>query len=155
MSNDLDSIEEITGLALCSGGNGLELGLRIAIPNYRSIAISEGEAYCLAATAARIQEGSMGITGALGGIFAPGPADARWNDVLVRNGWLRPSVSQAEIESPIHYLADGLADLVRLNRTDALRMLGNGVVPLCAATTFVELFRRMRVALGETTGTGA
>ncbi len=55
----MDTLQKINGIALCSGGNGLELGLRIAIPNYRSIALSEGEAYCLAATSARIEEGSM------------------------------------------------------------------------------------------------
>ncbi len=85
------------------------------------------------------------LTDAIGGIFAPGPADSRWNEVLVLNRWLRPSVSQAEVESPFCNLADGLADLVDVNRTDALRMLGNGVVPLQAAAAFTELLRRIEL----------
>lgn len=76
--------------------------------------------------------------------FAPGPADSRWADVLVRYPWLRPSISQAEIESDLRNVADGLAALVVNERTGALRTLGNGVVPLQAAVAFVALARRLK-----------
>ncbi len=75
-------------------------------------------------------------------IFAYGPTDPRWADVLVRFPWLRPSLSQAEIEPDFRILADGLAAMVVDERTGALRALGNGVVPLQAALGFIVLARR-------------
>jgi len=42
-------------------------------------------------------------------IFAPGPSDPKWQDLLVQCPWLRPSVSQAEAESYFRNLVDGLA----------------------------------------------
>jgi hypothetical protein len=89
-----------------------------------------------------VDAGGFGIVDALGGLFAPGPDDAGWNDVLVRNGWLRPAVAPQEIESSFRDLADGLADLVAEWRTDALRHAGNGVVPLQAALAFTVLAHR-------------
>jgi DNA (cytosine-5)-methyltransferase 1 len=99
----------------------------------------------------RIQEPRRGIleTGEqLGdsqelGIFAPGPADPRWESLLVRFPWLRPSYSQAEAESDLRDVADGMASLVAHERTGALRALGNGVVPLQAAVAFTVLLRRI------------
>lgn len=75
-------------------------------------------------------------------IFAYGPSDPRWQDLLVSRPWLRPSWSQAEAESYFRPLAPGLADLVVNDRTSALRTLGNGVVPLQAAWAFIVLARR-------------
>jgi site-specific DNA-cytosine methylase len=63
------------------------------------------------------------------GIFAYGPSDPRWQDVLVRYPWLRPSYSQAEAESDLRDLVDGLAD-----------------VPLQAAVAFRVLLRRILAA---------
>lgn len=74
--------------------------------------------------------------------FAPGPKDERWPHLLVRFPWMRPSISQAEIESYLRDVADGLASLVVNERTGALRALGNGVVPLQAAFGFILLARR-------------
>lgn len=71
--------------------------------------------------------------------FAPGPNSDLWRDVLVQHPWLRPSIASAEIEPTLCLLADGLADLVGGERTDALRAAGNGVVPLCAAAAFTAL----------------
>ena len=69
------------------------------------------------------QSGTMGI-------FPPGPADrARWEEILSRRPDLAPAVEPA-----IHRMDDGMA-----NRTHRLRAIGNGVVPLCAATAFVSL----------------
>jgi len=77
------------------------------------------------------------------GDFAPGPADPRWEDLLVSRPWLRPSWSQAEAESYFRNLVDGLAPLVAAERTGALRTLGDGVVPLQAALAFTVLIRRI------------
>jgi DNA (cytosine-5)-methyltransferase 1 len=63
----------------------------------------------------------------------------RWSDVLVRYPWLRPSISQAEIESNIQRMADGLADLVGKHRAHKLRAIGNGIVPATMALAFMEL----------------
>ncbi|TXH41268.1 MAG: DNA cytosine methyltransferase [Desulfurellales bacterium] len=76
------------------------------------------------------------------GLFAPGPGDPRWPALLVRRPWLRPAISQAEAESHLRGVADGLADLAVRERTDALRATGNGVVPLQAAAMLTELIRR-------------
>jgi DNA (cytosine-5)-methyltransferase 1 len=77
--------------------------------------------------------------------FAPGPgASELWRDLLVRNPELRPAISQAEIESVIHNLADGLAAVLDGSRTDSLRACGNGVVPLQAAVALEILTRRAR-----------
>lgn len=66
-------------------------------------------------------------------LFAPGPADPRWEDLLVWRPELRPSLSSAEVESVVRNLADGSAAALAGPRTDQLRALGNGVVPLQAA----------------------
>jgi DNA (cytosine-5)-methyltransferase 1 len=81
-------------------------------------------------------------------IFAPGPAFAGWESLLVRYPWLRPSYSQAEAESDFRDMADGMASLVAGERTGALRALGNGVVPLQAGVAFTILLRRVLSANG-------
>ena len=79
-------------------------------------------------------------------LFPPGPGDiAAWLDVLVRKPWLRPAISQAEAESALRDVADGLASLVVNQRTDALRAAGNGVVALQGALAFRLLARRIEV----------
>lgn len=73
--------------------------------------------------------------------FPPGRTgdEKRWNEVLVRRPWLRPSIARKEAEPHLRQLADGMASLVGKRRTDALRAVGNGVVPLQAAWAFVCL----------------
>lgn len=76
-------------------------------------------------------------------IFPPGPgALEEWRDILAESPWLAPAISAEEAKSHLCGVADGLAALVADERTDALRMLGNGVVPLQAAACFIELSRR-------------
>ncbi len=46
-------------LSICSGVGGLELGLRLAVPNARTVAYVEGEAYAAAVLVERIQENAL------------------------------------------------------------------------------------------------
>lgn len=80
-------------------------------------------------------------------LFAFGPTDPRWADVLVQFPWLRPALAQAEIEPYFRNLADGLAAMVADERTGALRALGNGVVPLQAALGFIILAHRAGIVI--------
>ena len=46
-------------LSICSGVGGLELGLQLVVPNSRTIAYVEGEAYACAVLAERMAEGAL------------------------------------------------------------------------------------------------
>ena len=72
------------------------------------------------------------------GLFAPGPSDPSWPDILRESPWLAPAT-----ESGVCGLADGLALVVDESRRDQLRCIGNGVVPLQAAAAIVGLVRRL------------
>ena len=72
-------------------------------------------------------------SGAQKPIFAPGPQDlALWARVLAETPTLEPSVCR---------MADGVADRLEY-RSDRLRLLGNGVVPLQAAVALRVLANR-------------
>lgn len=71
-------------------------------------------------------------------LFAPGPSDGRWPDIIARKPWLAPAT-----ESGICGMADGMALVVDESRRNQLRAIGNGVVPLQAACAVVELVRRL------------
>lgn len=77
-------------------------------------------------------------------LFAPGPSDPRWADLLVLYPWLRPSLAQAETESAFRGMADGMAGVVADTRADALRAAGNGAVAIAGAVALRELLRRIR-----------
>lgn len=49
----------LNGLSLCSGGGGLELGLRIAEPRYRTVCYVERESYAAAALVARMADAAL------------------------------------------------------------------------------------------------
>lgn len=49
----------MNGMALCAGVGGLELGLRLALEEYRCVCYAEREAYGAAILAARIRDGFM------------------------------------------------------------------------------------------------
>ena len=70
-------------------------------------------------------------------LFAPGPGDHRWADIIERSPWLAPA-----LESNFRMLAHGLAFDMGDSRAARLRCVGNGVVALCAAAAVVELVRR-------------
>ena len=79
-------------------------------------------------------------------LFAPGPADAAWPDILARWPWLAPAIDKTA-ESVLHGMADGLArGLDFHHRAARLKCCGNGVVPLQAAAAAVVLVRRMMEA---------
>lgn len=82
-----------------------------------------------------------GVCGALP-IFAPGPEDNRWAGILEQFPHLAPAT-----EPGVCGLVDGLPLVVDESRTHQLRAIGNGVVPLQAATALVELFRRSGIGV--------
>lgn len=88
------------------------------------------------------------LSGRASGIFPPGPtAFDEWNDVLGRYSWLAPAIAEEEVKPDIRFMANGLASLVVQQRTDALRMLGNGVVVVQAADALTILARRAGITL--------
>ena len=106
------------------------------------------------------------------GIFPPGPGDAAaWAETLATAPYLAPATSlgdclawardvaaalegqdQAQAESSLRGMAHGLA-----SRSRALRLLGNGVVPICAAHAWRSLAAAhglLPVHLGAASGDG-
>lgn len=71
-------------------------------------------------------------------LFAPGPANSRWADIIAECPHLAPAV-----ESGLRVFPDGLAMVVDEARADQLRVAGNGVVALQATAAFVTLARRL------------
>lgn len=87
----------------------------------------------------RIGESSGSDVFGFAGIFAPGPTDRLWSDVVARWPFLAPAV-----ESCVRVLADGVAVVLDESRADQLRAGGNGVVALQGACAFVDLLRRFK-----------
>lgn len=75
-------------------------------------------------------------------LFAPGPRDPRWPAILAEWPDLAPA-SQPAFCDVAHGDASRLGDSG--TRSDQLRCLGNGVVPVQAAVAFVVLMRRMGI----------
>lgn len=82
--------------------------------------------------------GAHGPTSERGGLFAPGPSNPRWPDILRERPWLAPAT-----KSGLCSVVDGVALVVDESRRDQLRCVGNGVVPLQAAAAVVGLVRRL------------
>ena len=55
----MDNTQEYTGLSLCSGYGGLELGLKRACPNVRTVAYVEVEAFACANLVAKMEQGLL------------------------------------------------------------------------------------------------
>lgn len=69
--------------------------------------------------------------------FPPGQSDFdQWRELLARYPMLAPAATEPDFRC----VADGLAD----DRVRYLRMLGNGVVPLCSAWAFIWLWHVVR-----------
>lgn len=58
MTSDVD-IRPFTILSLFTGAGGLDLGLRLAVPNARTVCYVEREAYCCAILAQRMEDGQL------------------------------------------------------------------------------------------------
>lgn len=71
------------------------------------------------------------------GLFAPGPNDERWEQIIERRPELAPAV-----KPDFRMLVNGLAFDMDDSRTARIKCVGNGVVALCAATAFVVLTQR-------------
>jgi DNA (cytosine-5)-methyltransferase 1 len=74
------------------------------------------------------------------GIFAPSRNSSEWGAILDRWPHLAPA-----IEPGLRMLAPGLALPLDASRTDQLRAIGNGVVPLQAAVAFTFLLNRFEI----------
>jgi len=72
-------------------------------------------------------------------LFAPGPSDPRWPDILDSAAYLAPA-----LEPAFRCLVDGMAFDMGDSRAARLKCVGNGVVPAQAGVAFVELLRRAR-----------
>jgi DNA (cytosine-5)-methyltransferase 1 len=83
----------------------------------------DNEARAVAWQDARQAIGSGGI-----GIWPPGPDDL--------DAWTRVLAEMPQVEPAVCNVAPRLADGVDLSRTQQLRIIGNGVVPLQAAVAF-------------------
>jgi DNA (cytosine-5)-methyltransferase 1 len=57
--NDVDTTKTTTHVSLCAGYGGIDLGLKRAIPNLRTIAFSEIEAFACANLVAKMEEGLL------------------------------------------------------------------------------------------------
>lgn len=86
-------------------------------------------------------------------LFAPGPADPIWENLIGASrvgAWERAVADDEAGACPwapatkpgVRMLVDGMAIVVDESRNHQLRQVGNGVVPLQAATAFVMLLRR-------------
>lgn len=52
---------QVNGLAICAGVGGLELGLKLAVPGYRTVCYIEREAYAAAALVARMEDKALDL----------------------------------------------------------------------------------------------
>lgn len=71
-------------------------------------------------------------------LFAPGPADPAWAEIIRRRPHLAPA-----LESGFRGVADGVANRMDDSRAQRLKCCGNGVVAAQAAAAFVALYRRL------------
>ena len=76
-------------------------------------------------------------------LFAPGPSDSRWPDILREYPWLAPAISEDETIAIFRGEFDGRSDEFDIkDRTDRLRAIGNMVCPMQACLGFVILANR-------------
>jgi DNA (cytosine-5)-methyltransferase 1 len=66
-------LDSVYGLGLCAGAHGLELGIELALPGYRTVCVVERETACSGRLAARVQEGSVSEF-------------AQWDDITTFDG---------------------------------------------------------------------
>ena len=78
-------------------------------------------------------------------LFAPGPADPRWGDIIRDYPWLAPAITKEEAESLVRLLGDVNAAPLDSCRSDQLRVVGNSVVSQCAALALRILLARAKL----------
>ncbi len=77
-------------------------------------------------------------------LFAPAQNDPSWHGIISANQAFSPA-----LEPDFCGAINGYAVAMDKHRNARLKCLGNAVVPLCAATAFVALFRRAGLNFGE------
>jgi len=85
----------LNGLALCAGVGGIELGLKLAEPAYRTICYVERELYCVEILIRRIKEGLLDDAPVWDDIFTFDPARWRGKVDIITTGFPCPPVSIA------------------------------------------------------------
>lgn len=117
----------LLGVGECVSGEGCEDVAYASKPGPQGLA---------ALASKKSNDGDAGRSGGAEvlSVFAPGPDDPRWADILVADPSLEPAVCG---------MVGGLAGRLDLARADRLRLTGNGVVPLQAAIAIRELVARI------------
>ncbi len=90
-----------------------------------------------AGSSLELATGEYGAVTEFVGLFAPGPSDPRWQDILDEFPEVAPAV-----ESTFRCVVNGLDFDMGDSRAARLKCVGNGVVALDAAVAFVVLARR-------------
>lgn len=126
-----------------SGGRAQQPGTRpqggtVAGGAGQAMADSKPESVCEATASPSDGEERAASPRASLPLFAPGPADGRWAEIVADNPHLAPA-----IESGFRVVVDGKSLVVDESRADQLRAAGNGVVAAQAAVAFAELLRRI------------
>lgn len=121
------------GDASSSPGEPDNGGAGVALASDPGLSLAESGALC---GEGRREEGRA-TAEFRGALFAPGPQDPRWANIIADCPWLAPAV-----ESGLCVLVDGQPMVLDQSRADQLRSSGNGVVALCAALAFVVLVER-------------
>src|SRR5262245_45294906 len=118
--------------ALRGGGDGPHVGLEPGHVAADALGAGQGPAAGAASGAARP-------------LFAPGPARREWWAAVLQDApWLAPALSEEEAQCLLRGVAPGTAaQLDFAHRVDRLRALGNLAQPLCSATSFSLLHKRL------------
>jgi DNA (cytosine-5)-methyltransferase 1 len=87
------------------------------------------------------------------GSFPPGPDDReQWRRILAARPELAPALTREAEGEAVRALRSMAHGLVAAERTDMIRLLGNGVVPQCAEAAICELLNRFAAPATPTEG---
>lgn len=144
-------------LSLFSGIGGLDLGVKLALPEARVVGYVEKDDYCRRVLTARMADGWLDEAPIHGDITSFDGTGWRGAVDLVCGGFPCQDISNAgkragiqddpTLEPALRLLAHGSPGRVDRNRgasrIDRLRALGNSVVPQCAAFALLTLVGRI------------